>query len=67
MVAWLVLESGKLTLTELSDRVRRDFSTLSSAARHLLVRSKKDVELARGMVKLWCETYEIPISQAYAR
>lgn len=66
MVAWLVLESGKLTLTELSDRVRGDISALSSAARHLLIRSKKGVELARGMAKLRREIYEISISQAYA-
>lgn len=64
MVAWLVLESGRLTLTELSKLVRRDISTLSSAARHLLIRSKKDVELARRMAKLRRETCEIQISQA---
>lgn len=52
MMAWLVVESGKLTLTELSRHLKRDISTLSSAVRHLLLRAKEDVELGRKMVRL---------------
>lgn len=44
--------------------VSRDISTLSSVARHLLIRSQKDVELGRSMVELRRKMLEIPILQA---
>jgi chromosomal replication initiation ATPase DnaA len=52
VIAWLVLESGKLTLKDLSKRVSRDISTLSSAARRVRVLSKRDAKLAGGLEKL---------------
>ena len=52
VIAWLVLESGKLTLKDLSKRVNRDISTLSSAARKVRVLSKRDAKFAESMEKL---------------
>jgi len=46
MVAWLVMEYGIGTLGELSKRIERDVTTLSSAARRLQIRSQTDMELA---------------------
>jgi putative transposase len=52
VIAWLVLESGKLTLKDLSKRVNRDISTLSSGARRVRVLSKRDTELSATMEEL---------------
>ena len=52
MAAWLILELGICTLGELGKRVGRDVSTLSSAAKRLLIRAKKDLKLARKMKEL---------------
>ena len=52
VIAWLVLESGKLTLKDLSKRLNRDISTLSSAARRLRVLSKRDAKLSATMEEL---------------
>jgi REP element-mobilizing transposase RayT len=49
LAAWGVLNLCDGTLTELGKRVRRDVSSLSSAARRLLIRSKKDDRLAARM------------------
>jgi len=52
MAAWLVMEYGIGTLGELSKRIGRDVTTLSSAARRLQIRSKMDMELAEKVGKL---------------
>jgi hypothetical protein len=52
MAAWLVLECGIGTLTELSRRTGRDVTTLSSAAKRLQIRSKRDLELAKKVRKV---------------
>ena len=52
MAAWLVLECGIGTLAELSRRTGRDVTTLSSAAKRLQIRSKRDLELAEKVRKL---------------
>jgi len=43
MVAWLVLELGISTLTELGKITGRDVTTLSSAAKRLEIRAKDDL------------------------
>ena len=43
-MAWLILELGKGT--------NRDTTTLSSAAKRLVIRAKKDLELAERMKAL---------------
>lgn len=52
MAAWLVMEHGAGTLGELSKRIGRDVTTLSSAAKRLQMRSKIDLDLAERMTKL---------------
>lgn len=52
MAAWLVLELGVSTPGELSKRIGRDVTTLSSAAKRLQIRSKTDLDLAERMKKL---------------
>ncbi len=52
MAAWLILELGICPLGELENRVGRDVTTLSSAAKRLLIRAKKDQHLARAMREL---------------
>lgn len=49
IIAWLILESGELTLTELSKRLNRDISTLSSAAKRVFVLSNKDAEMGKKL------------------
>ena len=64
VIAWLVLETGKLTLTELSKRLKRDVSTLSSAAQRVFTLSNEDTELAKELQKLKHELFRIPKLQA---
>jgi putative transposase len=52
MLSWVVRETGHLSLTELSKRLRRDLSSLSVAARRLEEKSKTDARLARKMKEL---------------
>ena len=52
VIAWLVLESGKLSLTELSERLKRDISTLSIAAKRVFMLSHKVAELGKEMEDL---------------
>jgi len=52
MAAWLVMECGGGTLGELSRRMGRDITTLSSAAKRLQIRSKTDLGLAEKVKKL---------------
>ena len=49
VIAWLVLESGKLSLTELSERLKRDISTLSIAAKRVFMLSQKGAELRKKL------------------
>jgi len=46
MAAWLVLETGCATLTELARVTERDISSLSSAAKRLQLRARNDARLA---------------------
>jgi len=64
VIAWLVLESGKLTLTELSKRLKRDVSTLSSAAQRVFMLSNEDAELAKELKELKHELFKIQKLQA---
>ncbi len=64
VIAWLVLESGKLTLTELSQRVNRDISTLSSAAKRILYRSQEDTKLGKELRGLKQELLKFENTQA---
>ena len=64
IAAWLVLDSGGLTLAELSKRVNRDPSTLSSAAKYLEKQAQTDIQLAQLMNKIREELYKIQLSQA---
>lgn len=50
--AWLVMEYGIGTLGELSRRMGRDITTLSSAAKRLQMRFKTDLELVEKVKKL---------------
>jgi chromosomal replication initiation ATPase DnaA len=52
MAAWLVMEYGIGTLGDLSRRMGRDITTLSSAAKRLQIRSKTDLELGEKVGKL---------------
>ena len=52
VIAWFVLETGRLTLKELSRRLNRDMSTLSSAAKRVRALSKRDAKVAGRMEKL---------------
>ena len=52
MAAWLILELGISTLGELGKVTGRDVTTLSSAAKRLQIRAKKDLELAGRMKDL---------------
>ena len=52
MAAWLVMECGIGTLGDLSRRMGRDITTLSSAAKRLQIRSKTDFGLAEKVKKL---------------
>jgi hypothetical protein len=58
------LESGKLTLTELSKRLKRDVSTLSSAAQRVFMLSNEDAELAKELKELKHELFKIQKLQA---
>jgi len=54
VVAWLILETGVCTLTELGKVTVRDVTTLSSAVRRLQIRMKKDMQFAammKGLLK----------------
>jgi hypothetical protein len=52
MISWVVRETKHLSLTELSQRLNRDISSLSVAARRLVERSKFENHLARKMEEL---------------
>ncbi len=52
MLGWLVRESGHLTLTELSKRLKRDVSALSRAATLLTKKAEKDGFLKHIMERL---------------
>lgn len=60
IAAWLVLDSGVLTLAELSKWVNRDPSTLSTSVRDLERQSQTDTQLAGQMRKIKGELYKIP-------
>jgi putative transposase len=64
IAAWLVLDSGNLTLSELSKRVNRDSSTLSTAAKLLEKHAQTDTELRLVMNKMREDLFEIQISKA---
>jgi len=59
IIARLILESGELTLTELSKRLNRDISTLSSAAKRLLILSNKDAGMGKKLEGFRREILEI--------
>jgi REP-associated tyrosine transposase len=59
VIAWLILESGGLTLAELSKRLNRDISTLSSAAKRLLILSNKDAGMSKELEGFRHEILEI--------
>jgi hypothetical protein len=65
ITASLVLDSGVLTLAELSKWVNRDPSTLSTSARKLERQAQTDIQLARLMSKIKEELYEIQLSKAH--
>jgi len=60
----LVLDSGVLTLAELSKWVNRDPSTLSTSAKDLERQAQTDIQLAQLMSKIKEELYEIQLSKA---
>jgi chromosomal replication initiation ATPase DnaA len=64
IAAWLVLDSGSLTLAELSKRVLRDSSTLSFAAKLLQKQAQMDTDLRQLMSKIQEGLSEIQISKA---
>jgi len=64
IAAWLVLDSGMLTLAELSKWVNRDPSTLSTSAKDLERQAQTDIQLAQLMSKIKEELYEIQLSKA---
>jgi REP element-mobilizing transposase RayT len=64
IAAWLVLESGRITLAELSHRVGRDPSTLSTAAKLLEQETQKDRDLKRLLNEIREDLFEIQISKA---
>jgi hypothetical protein len=63
LAAWGVLNFCDGTLTELGKRVRRDVSSLSSAARRLLIRSKKDDRIAARMAEIEEQSLKIATLQ----
>jgi chromosomal replication initiation ATPase DnaA len=52
VAAWLILETGNVTLSALSRVTGRDVSTLSSAAKAIHVRAKSDHALEECLGKL---------------
>ena len=52
IAAWLVLELGISTLTELGKITGRDVTTLSSAAKRLEIRARNDLKLSQRMQAL---------------
>lgn len=52
MAAWGILEFSDATLTELGREIGRDVTSLSSAVRRLVERSKKDSKTAERMNQL---------------
>jgi chromosomal replication initiation ATPase DnaA len=64
IAAWLVLDSGVLTLAELSKWVNRDPSTLSTSAKGLQRQAQTEIQLAQLMSKIKEELYEIQLSKA---
>ena len=52
IAAWLVLELGISTLTELGKITGRDVTTLSSAAKRLEIRARNDLKLSQRMQTL---------------
>jgi REP element-mobilizing transposase RayT len=64
IAAWLVRESGYLTLGELSSRVRRDCSTLSTAATLIEQEAQRDSNLRLLMNRMREDLFEIQISKA---
>jgi len=64
IAAWLVLDSGVLTFSELSKWVNRDPSTLSTSARDLERQVQTDIQLAQLMSKIKEELYKIQLSKA---
>jgi putative transposase len=64
IIAWLILESGELTLTELSRRLNRDVSTLSSAAQRVVVLSNEDGDLRKELNEFKNELFKIQKLQA---
>ncbi len=65
LAAWLVLESGRLTLAELGKRIGRDPSTLSTAAKLLEQEGQKDPDLNRLMKTIRRDLFKIQISKAF--
>jgi hypothetical protein len=59
VIARLILESGELTLAELSKRLNRDISTLSSAAKRVFALSNKDAEMGKKLEDFRREILEI--------
>lgn len=59
MVAWLILETGSGTVTELGKLTGRDVTTLSSVAKHLQYRAKSDSALADRMKSLLASCQEM--------
>lgn len=64
IVAYLVQEAEKLTLTELSDYVRRDIAALSRAAERLRARLKSDSALAIRIATIRQQLEQISKCQA---
>ena len=52
VIAWLVMELPDVSLTDLSQKVNRDASTLSNSIRRLKVKSEKDETLNKTLQKL---------------
>jgi putative transposase len=63
IAAWLVLDSGCLTLAELSKRVYRDCSTLSTAAKLLDVQAQTDKKLRQWVSQMREKLIEIQLSK----
>ena len=61
IAAWLVQDSGCLTLAELSKRVHRDCSTLSSAAKVLDVQAQTDAKMKQLMSEMREELLQIQV------
>lgn len=52
MISWIVRETRQLSLTELSQRLNRDISSLSVSARRLVEKSTLDSHLSKKMEEL---------------